>query len=92
MAKLGTVKWKPSEDGYERRERLDGLADCPDCGAEIELWSDTEEWIQCKDGTWRHNSYGPSQGMCEKCDILIVDSFDGCHSYRLRKNVPEDDR
>lgn len=82
--KLGTVKRLGFDaEGYERRERVGAIAECPDCGNEVALVQETEEWTQRKDGRWRHSSYGPAMGTC--CGNLIVDSFEGCEVYRLPK-------
>ncbi len=83
--KLGTVKRSVNAEGYEVRERLEGIAQCPTCGKDVELWSDTEEWVQTKAGKWIHSQYGPAQGVC--CHNLIVDSFDGCFVYDLTPEV-----
>ena len=71
-------------DGYERKERHVGLAECPGCGARIGLVDETEEWTQGRDGRRDHKSYGPAQGVCNACYLLIVDSFDGCRVYKLK--------
>ena len=70
-------------EGYERCERHVGLAECPGCGTRIGLVDETEEWTQAPDGRWNHKSYGPAQGVCNACRLLIVDSFDGCHYCKL---------
>jgi hypothetical protein len=73
---LGTivsVTW--DADGYERRERVEAIAECPTCGRDVELVADTEAW-QFRGGRWRHTEYGPATGEC--CDLVIVDSFDRC--------------
>lgn len=76
------------ETGHERKERHSGLARCPGCDAEIGLVEETEEWVQGDDGLWRHNAYGPAVGVCNTCNILIADTFDGCAAYKLGKPKP----
>jgi hypothetical protein len=96
--KLGTVKRLGYDDkGYERRERLDAIAECPKCGAEIECWADTEEWTRDYDisdptvpakGYWIHSQYGGAQGVCEACRILIADCLsDGFRCFNLREDA-----
>lgn len=94
MAKLGTVINEGFDaDRYERRKRLDALANCPECGAEVECWADTEEWTETPTGFWRHSSYGGSMGVCEKCSLLIADCLsDGFQVFDLNpaKAAPEE--
>jgi hypothetical protein len=84
------------DEGFERRERVGALADCPQCGAEIGLMQQTEEWSETPDGRWQHSGWGPAMGVCEKCGLLIVDSWDGCEVYDLNQKGetamdPDDD-
>lgn len=84
MANLGTVVNHGFDNtGHERRDRLDAECDCNICGQRVELWSDTEEWRQNDDGTWRHLSYGPAQGCC--CGLAYINTFDGAFVLDLRK-------
>lgn len=76
MAELGTVEHLPYDDG-ERRRRLDSICECHVCGAEVELWSDTEVWHDDK-----HAEYGPACGVC--CERLFIDGFEGLEVYHLR--------
>jgi len=66
----------------ECRTQIQAIASCPRCGAVIELVAETDEWVK-RGMLWIHNSYGPAQGVCEACNVLIVDSWDGCHAYQL---------
>jgi len=76
------------QDGRERREMCMAIAECPVCGKDVLLIADTEEWTEDDQvpGRWRHNTYGPAQGVC--CDRLIVDSWYGCFVYDLRGSGP----
>ena len=86
MPELGTVENLGIDTkGYERRRRLEGIAACPKCDAEIELWSESEEWMEDEDGKWKHVFYGPAEGICDNCSMLIVDMFDGCRVYDLKQ-------
>ena len=75
MSRLGETI-KTSEDSREVQHRLEAIAECDSCGKEVELWSDTEEWVQNEAGEWKHNSFGPAQGEC--CGNLYVFFFEGC--------------
>lgn len=81
--KLGTVKNHGfDEDGYERRERVDAICECPTCGKEVAMWSDTEEWTKGKDGRWHHSQYaGCAMGEC--CGKVLIDTFDGSFVLEL---------
>ena len=81
MATLGTVKNNGFDpEGYERRERLDAIADCPRCGQEVECWAETDEWRRHGNGSsglWVHSEYGGAMGVCETCNLLIAEFPDG---------------
>ena len=68
-------------EGHQRKEACRAIAECPVCGAEVELIADTEAWTQGSDGRWYHSEYSPSAGVC--CHRLIVDDFNGCKVFRL---------
>jgi hypothetical protein len=91
--KLGTEKLRRfDDDGCERRERLDAIALCPKCGADVLCWADTEEWTEGDDGRWHHSGYGGAMGVCEKCNLLIADCLaDGFQVFDLRRVAKEDD-
>jgi len=74
---LGTVRNHGfDETGHERRERVDAIVECPVCGNEVALWSDTEEWKRGDDLRWHHSRYaGCAMGEC--CGKILVDTFDG---------------
>lgn len=78
-------------DGFQRKQACQGIGRCPTCGKDVELVAETEEWVE-RDGRKVHNSYGPACGVC--CDVLIVDSWDGCSAYDLSGDEdcePDDD-
>lgn len=83
--KIGHVKnigFDPT--GRERRERLEAIAECPKCGAEIGCWSETEAWTESRDGRWLHSEYGGAHGECETCRVLIAEQPDGrFYDYEL---------
>jgi phage FluMu protein Com len=66
------------DEGYERRERLEGIVDCPRCGKAVELWSATETWTYAHE----HCEYGCAMGVC--CNLLMVDGFDGLETFKLK--------
>jgi hypothetical protein len=72
MSRLGQVLSRTWDSkGYERRERIDAVCECPRCHKEIELVAETEEWVAMPDGRWRHNSYDCApHGEC--CGLVIV--------------------
>ena len=80
-----TITW--DADHHERRTRVGGIAHCPRCDSEIELTQETEAWVMDDPvkGEWRHREYGPCQGVCEPCELLIVDMYDGCKVYKLER-------
>lgn len=72
-------------DGYQRAERIHGIAQCPDCG----LWWPLIEQVEA----WRHGrgkyrgkhlaiEWGPGTAECLECGVVLVDSFDGCFVIR----------
>lgn len=76
-------------NGHQQKTACRAVVDCPVCGKEIELISDTESWVRTNDGRWDHSEYGPAQGVC--CDRLIVDSWDACRVYDLSQTDDDDD-
>jgi hypothetical protein len=84
MADLGKVERSMDERGREVLKRLEAVVECDTCGKEVEMWSDTEEWVK-EAGRWVHNQYGPAQGVC--CQNLYVDSFEGCFRYKLEHTM-----
>jgi hypothetical protein len=72
--------------GRERRTEVQAEIACTECGANIQLIAETEEWTR-KGLRWVHTSYGPAQGVCEECSILYLDTWDGCYAYRLREQT-----
>lgn len=89
---LGTVKNHGFDaENHERRERLDALAECPQCGKEIECWAETECWTEegseqwgMGTGRWLHSEYGGAMGVCEDCGLLIADCLsDGFQVFAL---------
>lgn len=72
---LGTIKYHGFDDeGYERYERLDAIAECPICGEDVECWADTDSWTMIK-GQWRHSEYGGAHGGC--CGLAFCSMPDG---------------
>lgn len=76
-------------EGYQRASRINGIAQCPDCGLwwplveEIEAWTDGSSIPSGKfAGKWVASEWGPGVANCLECDVVIVDSFDG--TYLLR--------
>lgn len=76
MIELGTVENLGFDDtGHERRRRMDCVVECPTCGAEVYLWSETDEWVESK-GKWRHHGFDAmSTGEC--CGKVIMDWWEG---------------
>jgi hypothetical protein len=68
-------------EGYQRKEQCSAVGECPACGKEVDLTSETEAWTQGEDGRWNHSEYGPAMGTC--CDKLIVDYWEGCFVFDL---------
>lgn len=75
-------KTRVDADGHERREVCQGLAECPVCGRDVELIAQTESWVQDADGFWRHQDYGPAQGVC--CQRLMAGWYEGGFVFDLR--------
>ena len=89
MPRLGTIEnLEPDRDGRERKRRLEAIALC-DCGAEVELWAETEAWDDsaAEPGVCRHAEFGCPMGVCEPCGLLYVDNFGAAECYDLRKPV-----
>lgn len=79
--RLGSVVNKGFDaEGYERREQLVAIGECDHCGKRIELWQSTVEWVQGRDGRWKHNAYdGLGIGWC--CGSMYADDWDGCRRF-----------
>ena len=88
MAELGDEKPVWWDGAHPVRTRLDALVKCESCEAEIELWAETEEWFMHAESGWGHASFGPAQGVCQRCHLLYVDSFEGLQVYRLDAKRP----
>lgn len=75
---IGTTKHLGFDDtNHERRERVTAICECPTCGEDVALWSDTEEWRQGTNGRWYHLHYSAcSIGEC--CGKVLIDTDDGC--------------
>lgn len=75
---LGTVRNHGYDaEGYERRERVDAIVECPTCGTEVALWSETADWTKAEDGHWIHRMYAAC-AMGECCGkVLIADGLSG---------------
>lgn len=70
-------------EGYQRLERVGAIAECPNCGEEVCLLQETEAWVESENGKWLHSEWSPAMGVCESCDLLLVDDWDGCCAYDL---------
>ena len=74
---------------HEYRSEFVEVIECEKCGGRVELWHDTEEWVQdekvnCK---WRHESFGPVAGFCESCPTAYHDGFDCMYVLDLSDQV-----
>ena len=63
----------------ERRTCLMSTTVCPECGGTVDLWADTDGWVEMHPGHWAHDSYGPAMGAC--CGGFAADWFEGCFWY-----------
>lgn len=73
-------------EGYERREALHAISECPQCGNEIECWAETDQWTEGDDGKWHHSGYGGAHGVCETCSVLVADCLsDGFQAFDLKQ-------
>lgn len=71
------------DTGRERRRKVTAICDCPTCGQEVSLWSETDEWTKRQDGKWHHIGYDAcSMGEC--CGNVLIDTFDGAMVIDLR--------
>lgn len=76
-------------DGYQCGERINGVAQCPDCGRWWPLIESVEAWQMAGDnlperfrGKWIATEWGPGHAECVDCELAIVDSFDGTYVIR----------
>ena len=61
---------------YERRTQVAALVSC-ECGKEVELIAETEEWTESDDGeSWEHSEFGPGSGQCD-CGRIYVEDIEG---------------
>jgi hypothetical protein len=74
------------EDLIEYRWEVLAVVECPECGNDVDLEAETDEWTQGEDGRWYHEGYGPPTGVC--CGLLLVDNFDGPEAYYLTRRGP----
>lgn len=86
---LGTTELHGfDKDGYERRRKVTAICECPTCGNEVSMWSETEEWHQQPDGRWHHSHYDAcSTGEC--CGQVIIDTWEGCFVMKFDKEPTE---
>ena len=66
------------EKGYEHRWLLAAIAECPICGKEVAMWSQTECWVHHrKDNRWHHEEYDacPTGECCG--NTIIHNGLDG---------------
>jgi hypothetical protein len=66
-------------DGCQRGERINGSAECPDCGLWWPLIEEPEEWDT---ETGDVVSWGPGAAECADCELVIIDTFDGAFVIR----------
>lgn len=89
---LPVIGWRQwTDEGgkvYERRKEMCDVMECDKCGGLVEMWRDTEEWIECKrKNRWKHNSFGLVYGFCEKCPTAYHDGFDCMYVLDLSDQV-----
>jgi hypothetical protein len=77
-------RWYAGGEWHVVGERLGAIAECPRCFRRIELYQDIDAW---EPDTGRIVDWGPSQGVCEECHLLIVDYWDGSMVFDLRRNT-----
>ena len=67
---------------WEHREEVMGTVECSECGGEVPLTAETDEWTQGR-RRWEHYGFGPAIGVC--CDLLYAeDMWEGAVDvYRL---------
>lgn len=76
------------DTAHERRRQVTAICECPTCGEEVAMWSETEEWCKGKDGRWNHLNYdGCSTGEC--CGKVLIDTFDGSYVLEIPKTTTQ---
>jgi hypothetical protein len=68
-------------NGYQRKQKVAAVAQCPTCRKEVVLVAETEEWERQDDGTWKHIGWEAPAGVC--CNNLIVEFSNGYEVYPL---------
>jgi len=76
----------PNGDWRVTGSRLGAIAECPGCGAEIELMQNVDAW---EPDTGEIVDWGPSTGVCEPCNLAIVDYWEGTFAFELSENKNE---
>lgn len=75
--RLSPYCWRWWEDGQETRQQIQSIAECPECGKDVDCIAETEARTEAGE----HIAYGTPQGVC--CGHLIVDGFDGAEVFKL---------
>lgn len=75
--------WHLQRDGaYEVRSKTLAVVECPQCGEEVDLVGETDEWIQTSRRRWEHEGYACATGV--HCGLLLVDDpWDGARAFYL---------
>jgi hypothetical protein len=73
------AKTGPSWGWYEHRASVFAIAVCPECGDEVPLAAETDQWVLRAPGIWQHDGYGPAVGF--HCGYLIADWYEGTFVY-----------
>lgn len=70
-------------ENHERCQRINGYAECPDCGLAWPMIDEPEAWTLSEaTGVWEATDFGPATAECLDCGLCIVDTFDGCFVIR----------
>lgn len=73
--------WQFDQNGFEIRKRCAAIIECPECGKDVELVQETEEWHKQAEGNHIHWQYGSPEGEC--CSTLFVDHGGVIQMYEL---------
>lgn len=79
------------KDGFQRGTRINGIAQCPECGLWWPLIEEVEAWVSGDEigdagrkfsGKWVATEWGIGTAECLDCGCIVIDSFDGCYLIR----------